>query len=31
MNNLKIFAEHNANPENTYKLGTGPFTAMTQA
>ena len=30
-NNLKVFAEHNANPENKYKLGTGPFTAMTQS
>lgn len=31
MNNLKMFAEHNANPEHSFKLGTGPFTAMTQA
>jgi hypothetical protein len=31
MNNLKTFTEHNANPQNMYKLGSGPFTAMTQA
>lgn len=31
MNNLKKFVEHNTNPEHSYKLGTGPFTAMTQA
>jgi hypothetical protein len=31
MSNLKMFAEHNANPEHSFKLGTGPFTAMTQA
>lgn len=31
MNNLKKFEEHNSNPKNSFKLGKGPFTALTQA
>lgn len=31
MNNMKMIAEHNANPSHSYKLGKGPFTAFTQA
>lgn len=31
MNNLKKFEEHNFNPKNSFKLGKGPFTALTQA
>jgi cathepsin L len=31
MNNLKKFAEHNSDPRHSFKLGTGPLTALTQA